>query len=840
MAPSSGNSSSYCIKSGNGGVASSTSTISATVEYANDGTVSFIAECKGEGTSTIWDKCIFELDGTEKFCYGANHPGWNEYSYDVAAGSHTFTWKYSKDSSVNPTGDYMMVDDIVFQYEGGAGGDDPITAITWSNILPKEMANVVIVNATTTIGSVEGATMKLMNQNESYVYNETFDETGEIVFEDFRKGEYTLQAGLEGFVCDYSTPVAVSIWNDTVRFTINFSEYFKPVESMVVSSTGYARWTDMGILPEGERVAERYIVNMNNTYQGETTDNYMQLDVTGLVDGNTYPAKVALIYSTGMSPWTETTFVYHECDTENPAIDTIYNSNMDVTLVWNGGTPTPPVPPTPPTGDVIVKLTAGNVWGDGTGYQMLLDDTHSLYGTTIPTSGALSLNCSGNEAIYAQFSHKIPTNADGNCSTNNMVINNTVEITIPAGTYDWCITNPTPGDRIWIAASNGNVGGRYDDYQFEAGCTYEFTVSMYGTNDGVDVTITGGKSMNQPNMGLMSLDNRTNNSRNNGVLSNAGVGFGEASNSLTDDGNWYYYDNGVNEDAIGTGGGNFWWAIMLPAGSYEGNKLTKVAAYDYMAMTGNATIYQGGTSAPGGTALGQTNVTLTGSNDFVEFTFAEPVTLDPEQNVWVVFYNGSAASYPAAVCSNTGDANGRWVSLDGSSWVDMMASYGLSYTFMIRAYIETGGGGGGAGASAITPNKFNILVDGEVVGATADNTFTWTCPDYDEHLYEVVWVDANYNISCPEGVWYQIPLTDVNEIDVVNSIYPNPTSGDLHINANGMERISIINTLGQVVYDQAVKCDATVINMARFEAGVYMVSITTKNGSSVKRVVVTK
>ena len=124
---------------------------------------------------------------------------------------------------------------------------------------------------------------------------------------------------------------------------------------------------------------------------------------------------------------------------------------------------------------------------------MLLDADANAFGTTIPETGALSLNCSGNEAIYAEFEYKIPTNADGNCSTQNMVMNNSVSIEIPAGTYDWCITNPTPGDRIWIASAQGNVGGRQNDYVFEAGSTYEFTVSMLGSNDAVNVTITGGK-----------------------------------------------------------------------------------------------------------------------------------------------------------------------------------------------------------------------------------------------------------------------------------------------------------------------------------------------------------
>ena len=155
-------------------------------------------------------------------------------------------------------------------------------------------------------------------------------------------------------------------------------------------------------------------------------------------------------------------------------------------------------------------------------------------------------------------------------------------------------------------------------------------------------------------------------------------------------GDWYYYDNGVNVDAIGTGGGNFYWGVMFPAGSYTGNTVTKVSAYDYMAMTGNVTIYTGGTTAPG-TAVGQTNVTFTGSEDFVEFEFAAPVAIDPSQNVWVVFYNGSGATYPAAVCDNTGDPNGRWVSIDGTDWMDLVSA-GLDNTFMVRAYIASGRG----------------------------------------------------------------------------------------------------------------------------------------------------
>ena len=112
------NGSQYCIKSGNTGIAASTSSISLTHQYPRPGMISFDAACWGEGTEskgtlTVWDGCEFYIDGERQFRHGALQ-SWDHYEYFVTAGEHTFTWSYSKDSSVNPTGDYMAVDNIFF------------------------------------------------------------------------------------------------------------------------------------------------------------------------------------------------------------------------------------------------------------------------------------------------------------------------------------------------------------------------------------------------------------------------------------------------------------------------------------------------------------------------------------------------------------------------------------------------------------------------------------------------------------------------------------------------------------------------------------------------------
>ena len=216
--------------------------------------------------------------------------------------------------------------------------------------------------------------------------------------------------------------------------------------------------------------------------------------------------------------------------------------------------------------------------------------------------------------------------------------------------------------------------------------------------------------------------------------------------------------------------------------------------------------------------------------------------------------NGNAVVFDYNITTNTlggqvfNFSSVSGVSGDASSGGCHIANYGDKLAFygdmqQSPNYIvicELGeAGGGGQPAGVLTPNKFNILVDGEVVGVTASSYYTYECPDYENHVYTVVWVDANYGVSCEASVEYQIGL-GVNEYELVNAIYPNPTSGDLHINAQAMTRISIVNTMGQVVYEQNVNADAIVVDMAKFEAGVYMVNIYTENGSSVKRVTVVK
>ncbi len=115
------------MQSGNGGQGNSTSSITATVTYPSDGTISFDFWSMGEGTndSYDWDKSRFYIDGVLNIDYGA-HTGWESFSAEVTAGTHTFTWEYKKDGSVNPTGDCFIVDNVEMR-SGETVWSDPVS-----------------------------------------------------------------------------------------------------------------------------------------------------------------------------------------------------------------------------------------------------------------------------------------------------------------------------------------------------------------------------------------------------------------------------------------------------------------------------------------------------------------------------------------------------------------------------------------------------------------------------------------------------------------------------------------------------------------------------------------
>lgn len=76
----------------------------------------------------------------------------------------------------------------------------------------------------------------------------------------------------------------------------------------------------------------------------------------------------------------------------------------------------------------------------------------------------------------------------------------------------------------------------------------------------------------------------------------------------------------------------------------------------------------------------------------------------------------------------------------------------------------------------------------------------------------------------------------VNEQISDIQMYPNPTQGQITIEAEGLSRVMVMNALGQTIYDETTNGNQTLLNLSQYGCGVYLVRVYSEKGVSVRRV----
>ena len=137
-------------------------------------------------------------------------------------------------------------------------------------------------------------------------------------------------------------------------------------------------------------------------------------------------------------------------------------------------------------------------------------------------------------------------------------------------------------------------------------------------------------------------------------------------------------------------------------------------------------------------------------------------------------------------------------------------------------------------------------VDYQFIGTVAGNVYEYfDAPGEGTYYYQVT---ALYADGCesapavsginPEENFVMVGVTGIGEDSDNVNLFPNPTKGNVTIQAKDMNRITVVTVLGQVVFDTELDQDEYVLNMAQFTTGMYMVRIYTDGGVTVKRVTV--
>ena len=294
----------------------------------------------------------------------------------------------------------------------------------------------------------------------------------------------------ENAVADFTDVVLPEtiVINEYVEYSVNLSQYagaqgYIAIRHFNCTGQFLLDVDDFGLYDansSSEVWQEIEVTEPTAVITGLHSGYYYAYQVVGIMGEESYPSAIAILQTVEEVPEVTHVSVAPQQTTAQVNWEG-YGDSFNVRYAVDLGEPN----------TARVTLTAGNVWEDGSGYQMLLDADANTFGSIIPNIGPLSNSGDVSADVYSEFEYKIPENADGALNTQNIVLNNSITIEIPAGTYDWCITNPSPEyDIMYIASNYGNIGGRKDDYVFEAGMHYEFTVGIDGDYDRVDIEVT--------------------------------------------------------------------------------------------------------------------------------------------------------------------------------------------------------------------------------------------------------------------------------------------------------------------------------------------------------------
>ena len=706
------------------------------------------------------------------------------------------------------------------------------STIVWSNCVEKDMDAIVEVTVTTNNSEGPENTYVLFESTDEpgIVYETTLDESGSVVWGDFRKGHYEYTISKDGFnSCAYQTAILI---DHDMTIECELEEMKATVDNLYVSHTGWMTWDNPNEQPYLE--GDEFYFN----FEDGTLNGFTLIDADG--DG------------------------YNWMNSRDFGLQNGHESNYCIT-----------------------SQSYDNEAGALHPNNFIITDQKYLIGSTSELSWYV---CAQDQAYMAEHYALVISTAEHPSPDDFIAV---FEETItnksakgensPRGTRDQGIwhrrtidISTYSGQEVWIAFRHFNCTDKYmidiDDFRLsnvrnnnfilEGFKVYQdnqlvaettdnyFQLDVDGLTDGekylasVEAVYETGTS-DKANFiwkyrecsNFEGIEEFTGEVDGTDIILNwSGIPTPDSNR----DGEWFYYDQGNNDGGLGTGSKVF-WAIEIPTeelAPYTDYMLTKLSMFDTEAYQGEFMIYEGGENAPGDLIYEQT-FECKGTHQYLEFQLNEPVAIDITKNLWIVASNING-NYVIPYQGSWHTWRGSMISFDGNQWQDI-SNLGYFLTWNLRAYIEENTWNNEVRGLALYRDE--VCLTPEFLEPT-DGTYVDN--DLEEGTYtyglRVVYGEQSHNynwnsMSCPEEVTIEFDPTEIEEGNANGiSLYPNPTNGSITIEAIDMRNIVIVNALGQVVYDTEVNSDNAVIDMAQFGFGIYMVKVYTETGVTVTKV----
>ena len=208
-----------------------------------------------QGEITFWvkvsseanyDELTFYIDGAAQDSWSGT-VAWQEVSYDVSAGNHTFKWTYDKDYSMSSGSDCAWIDYIVFPSGGGNAGTPEITIDTYNH----DFGNCASV---TTVDI-------------------TLGNTGETILAGQITGTEIFKVGLAD-----EEPATMMNYSIDPNQELTFTVYFTPVQNI--------SYAEAITITSNDPANDEIFVNVNGVGEGVNTADNNVLPVVTKLQGN--------------------------------------------------------------------------------------------------------------------------------------------------------------------------------------------------------------------------------------------------------------------------------------------------------------------------------------------------------------------------------------------------------------------------------------------------------------------------------------------------------------------------------------------------------------------------
>ena len=792
----------YCMKSTCEGQGSGSSDIEVAVFVPSDGWMSFMGCISSENP---WDVGRFYVDGIKKLeCSGEGE--WEEHVFEITEGEHVFRWSYVKDASMDANDDCFYVDDICFWRDSGTRD------FQYFNLYRRRL------DAEPAMLASHLADLSFMDMAWSGLPWGVYQWGVECVYDHGTSD--TVWSGVldKDMTTTFALEVTTNIGSIPAGASVSLDSYNGQGESYngILDDEGHL------LLSEVYRDEYRLLIHLDGFLDFVSDEPVAISEPTTLsveLAEGTNEIDSLYVSSTGWAIWSleETRGLQRfEIMLDSIPVDSVstmfYGFYSDTLTV--GRTHQVMVRPVYLSGNGTLATCSwtvrscadfqGTVWGiegesvpEGHRFSWTYPEADSLLGAVF---------FRGDEFL--------------GFTTDNFFVDSII-ITEP-GTYWWYVRLVYDGQ----ACDSYYSMSCFEEIQFYIPIACDAPSNLEG-------------------------ENYFENPDDYGAL----ISWGERPEPIE---GWLFYDNGNYATALGADGLIF-WAVkfetddLLP---YLGASLSQISIYDVAAGTYQVWIYVGGESEPQALAHYQ-NIELEGTHGWYSVSLENSVQLPGNEPVWIVVGQQGVA-FPAAACTDTGNANGRWVSLDGLKWVDM-SFYNLHYTWMLRAFVTDQRGNvrqlDNEGSSLEYFNLYRSYFNDDY-SLVAQIPFVEGVQFYqyhdvlvgDSHQQFYYQLTAVYSDGCESEPAASIENPSQNYVVVDDAwrvakngsqlvLFPNPVADLLRVEAEAMRHVAFVNSVGQTVFSIDVESNVLTVNLSGFPDGLYLVQIETADGTLSKRLI---